>query len=156
MKWSRKPKLILAAALTAGCAFAGGAWAASSQTTPASSRQAFISDLAKRLGTTPQKLTSAMQAAYFDQLNAAVKAGRLTRAQANAIEHAMRQHGLGPVGPLFLGPPAGAPGKAPWRFPPRSLRWHGPNFPIPPSGNRHFPVPSPPQLPGGGPPPPRG
>ncbi len=111
MKRSRKPKLILASALLAACAFAGGAWAASVQSTPASSRQAFIQDVAKRLGTTPQKLTAAMQGAYADELNAAVKAGRLTRAQANAIEHAMRQHGLGPVGPLFLGSASGCPGQ---------------------------------------------
>ena len=155
MTWSRKPKLILAGTLLAACAFAGGAWAASVQSTPASSRQAFIQDVAKRLGTTPQKLTAAMQGAYADELNAAVKAGRLTRAQANAIEHAMRQHGVGPVAPLFLGPPPTAPGKARWRMIPRSLPWHGQNLPGPPSGNRRLPAPPLPPLPGA-PLPPRG
>ena len=151
MKRGRKPKLILAGALLAACALAGGAWAASGETTAPPSRQAFISDVAKRLGTTPQKLTSAMQGAYFDELNAAVRAGRLTRAQANAIEHAMRQRGFGPIGPLFLARPPGAPGKPPWRFGPHSLPWHGQNFPVPPQGNRHLP-PLPP-LPGAPPPP---
>ncbi len=155
MKRGRKPKLVLAGVLLAACAFAGGAWAASDQTNPASSRQAFISDVARRLGTTPQKLSSAMEAAYSDELNAAVKAGRLTRAQANAIERAVRQHGLGPMPPLFLAPPPTAPGKAPLRLYPRQLRWHGSHLPAPPSGNRRLPAPALPPLPGA-PPPPRG
>lgn len=141
MKWSRKSKLILAGALLAACAFAGGAWAASGQTTPSASRQAFIADVAKRLGTTPEKLNSALQGAYSDQLNAAVKAGRLTRAQANAIERAVRKRGLGPVGPLFLAPAPFAPGNGPRGFGPRLLPWHNQKLPAPPSGNRRLPAP---------------
>ena len=150
MKWGLKPKLILACVLLAACAFAGGAWAASGQTTASPSRRAFISDVAKRLGTTPQKLNSALQGAYFDQLNAAVKASRLTRAQANAIEHATRRRGLGPLAPLLLAPGPPAPGKGPWRLAPRWLPKHGPNVPPaprwkPPSpGQALPPVPAPP------------
>lgn len=146
MKWSRKPKLIVAGVLLAACAFAGGAWAATSQTTPASARRAFISDVAKRLGTTSQKLTSALEGAYFDQLNAAVKAGRLTRSQANTIERAVRQRGLGPMGPLFLPPFPAPPGKLPRGFtprmlpaPPRFRQIRPPGLPRPPAVIPGFP-----------------
>lgn len=148
MRWDVKPKLVVAGALLAACAFAGGAYAASEQTTPAASRQVFLSDVAKRLGTTPQKLTAALEGAYFDELNAAVKAGRLTRAQAGAIEHAVRQRGLGPVGPLFMAPAPLAPGKAPRGFGPRPLptpphfRWF--RLPRPPHPGAPIPGPPPP------------
>ena len=42
---------------------------------------------------TPKALTSALQGAFFDQLDAAVAAGKLTQAQANAIKQRIEQSG---------------------------------------------------------------
>ena len=92
---SSRRKLLIATGVLACGAFGGGAYAATSDTSP---RQAFLSDVAKRLGVSPQKLTQALRGATIDQLNAEVKAGRLTQAQANAIEK-----GIGE--PRAFGPP---------------------------------------------------
>jgi AraC-like DNA-binding protein len=92
-----KRKLLILGSILAACAFAGGAYAATSDTSP---RQAFLNDVAKRLHVTPQQLRSAVDGATQDQLNAAVRAGRLTQAQANAIEKRLRE-GAFPPGPFF-------------------------------------------------------
>jgi hypothetical protein len=96
-------KLLLGATAAAVAAFAGGAYAASqSGTNP---RQAFLNDVAKRLNVSPSQLDSAVKGAVIDRLNAAVKAGLLTQAQANRIEQAI-QNGKAPFfggGPGFFG-----------------------------------------------------
>ena len=116
---SRKTKLVSAIAALALVAIAGGAYAATqSSTTP---RQAFLNDAAKRLNVSPAKLRSALQGALIDRLNAAVAAGRITKAQASAIEKRIQQggrvglgargffgHHFGPGGPG--GPGFAAPG----------------------------------------------
>lgn len=90
-------------------ALAGGAYAAT-QTGSSTSRQAFLSDVAKRLGVAPAKLTSALQAAYADRLAAEVTAGRLTQAQANAIEQRIKRTGTAPM----LGGAGVGAGRAAW------------------------------------------
>jgi hypothetical protein len=109
-------KVAIGAAALAACAFAGGAYAART-TGGSSTRQAFLNDAAHRLGVTPQRLKDALAGALQDQLNAAVKAGKLTQAQANAIEQRFRQSGglplpLGHAGrpPAFGGPHSGPKG----------------------------------------------
>jgi hypothetical protein len=77
-------KLVVAVMTLAVIAFTGGAYAAA-QDSRAVGRQAFLGDAAKRLNVTPEQLESALQRAYYDQLNAAVAAGRLTPAQVDAI-----------------------------------------------------------------------
>lgn len=95
----------------AAAAFAGGAYA-STQDSASNTRQAFLNDVAKRLNVTPAQLNSAINGALQDQLNAAVKAGRLTQAQANAIEKRINSAGgLAFLGRLF-GPVPG-PGPRP-------------------------------------------
>lgn len=74
-------------------------------------RQAYLGDVAKRLNVTPQKLNDALKGAFEDRLDAAVKAGKLTQAQADAIKKKVEQGGPPPVGPGFgfgFGP--GGPG----------------------------------------------
>ena len=63
-------------------------------------RQAFLNDVAKRLNVTPAQLNSALKGAAIDQLDAAVKAGKLTQAQANALKQRIQQgaHGGAPFG----------------------------------------------------------
>jgi hypothetical protein len=108
----------LAALAVAACA--GGAYAATQNSGP-TTRQAFLNDVAKRLHVTPKELSSALSGAAVDQLQAEVKAGRLTQAQANVLEQRLKNgatapampFGPGPVGPRGLfGPPRGyaAPG----------------------------------------------
>jgi AraC-like DNA-binding protein len=97
---SPRRKLLIGTAILACCAFAGGAYAATSDTNP---KQAFLSDVAKRLGVSPQRLRSALEGAFTDRLNADVKGGRLTPAEAKAIEERIHDHaGFG--FPLFLAP----------------------------------------------------
>jgi hypothetical protein len=91
-------KVAVGAAVVAACAFGGGAYAASTSG-GTSSRQAFLNDAAHRLGVTPQHLKDALAGALQDRLNAAVKAGKLTQAQANAIEQRFRQSGGLPLPP---------------------------------------------------------
>jgi hypothetical protein len=99
---SPRRKLLIGTAILACCAFAGGAYAATSDTNP---KQAFLSDVAKRLGVSPQRLTSALEGAFIDRLNADVKAGRLTPAEAKAITERIRDHaGFGFGMPLLLAP----------------------------------------------------
>ncbi len=61
--------------------------------TGSSSGNAFLDDVAHRLGVTPATLQSAMNQAFVDRVNAMVKAGQLTQAQANAIEARMKANG---------------------------------------------------------------
>src|SRR3954465_7698350 len=89
---------------------AGGALAVTSGTSsPRGDRDAFLNDVAGRLNVTPEKLKSAVQGAFEDQLDAAVKAGRLTQAQADEMKKEAREHGgvpFGPgPGPFHGGPP---------------------------------------------------
>ena len=118
MHRSLKRNLVIGLAALGVAAFAGGAYAATQSSGP-SSRQAFLNDVAKRLHVTPQQLSSALNGAAVDQLQAAVKAGRLTQAQANAIEQKLKNGGTAPLLPpgfagpqpfprFFQGPPGGA------------------------------------------------
>ncbi|HEX8064995.1 MAG TPA: hypothetical protein VF520_00560 [Thermoleophilaceae bacterium] len=67
-------------------------------------RKAFLNDAAKRLDVSPEKLSSALQGAASDRLDAAVAAGRMTKEQADAIkEHMKREGGV----PFLGGPPPG-------------------------------------------------
>ena len=98
----------------AGLAIAGGAGGALAATKGSDNeRKAFLDDAAKRLNVSPEALTKALQGAFFDRLDAAVKAGKLTQPQADAIKKRVQQGAgipfLGP-GPRGRGPrsPAGA------------------------------------------------
>lgn len=110
----RRHKLAILAAIVAAASLAGGAYAATQS--GGNPRQAFLNDAARRLHVTPAQLQAALTGAAIDRLNAAVKAGRLTQAQANALEQRIRSgHALGPMGfglrrhffggPRLLGPP---------------------------------------------------
>ena len=99
---------VAVAALAAG----SGAAVATSRDGGREAEQEVLADAAKRLDVTPQKLRSALSAAQDAQLEAAVKEGRLTQEQADAIKARRRQDGrvLG-VGPgHHHGPGFGGPG----------------------------------------------
>jgi hypothetical protein len=117
MQLTLKRKLAIGTTVVAAAAFAGGAYAAT-QDSGASTRQAFLNDVAKRLKVTPQQLTAALQGAFFDQLAAAVSAGKLTQAQANAIKDRVQQSGSALIGGWHWFGPLGpkAPGGGPRPF----------------------------------------
>jgi len=114
-----KRNLVIGLAALAVVALAGGAYAATQSSAP-NTRQAFLNDVAKRLHVTPQQLSQALNGATLDQLQAAVKAGRLTQAQADKLAQRLKRNGTaGPVpfgfgfglGPRFMHPPGpGFPG----------------------------------------------
>jgi AraC-like DNA-binding protein len=124
MRLPLKRKLAIGATVTAAAAFAGGAYAATQS--GGTSRQAFLGDVAKRLGVSPKQLTDALKGAFDDQLAAAVAAGKLTQAQANAIKRRVPQKGGPPFGfggarrfgapRLFGGPGHPFPGAHEGRF----------------------------------------
>lgn len=93
-----KRKLVLLIVPVLLAAGAAGAYAASQKTTPGNARQAFITDLARRLKVTPQRLRTALDGAYSDELTAAVAAGRLSKARAKAIEQRLKKSGAVPFG----------------------------------------------------------
>jgi hypothetical protein len=83
----------------AGLVVLGGAGAAYGITSGGKDeREAFLNDAAKRLDVSPDKLQSALQGAFEDRLDAAVKAGRLTQDEADAIKKKVAQGGGPPVG----------------------------------------------------------
>ena len=78
----------MVAAVAAGIviAGAGGAFAATQLDSPTARSQAIITDAAGQLNIDPSKLTSALEKAIDDQIDAAVQAGKLTSAQGAALK----------------------------------------------------------------------
>ncbi len=102
---SLKRKLTVGVTAVAVAAFAGGAYAAT-QDSVATSRQAFLNDVANRLHVSRQQLSSALKGAALDQLNAEVKSGQMTQAQANALKQRIEKGGALPFPlPGLLLPP---------------------------------------------------
>ena len=108
MHRSLKRNVVLGLAALAVAAFAGGAYAATQSSGP-NTRQAFLNDVAKRLHVTPKQLSSALNGATTDQLQAEVKAGQITQAQANALEQHLKNGGATPFLPLTPGLGRAAP-----------------------------------------------
>jgi hypothetical protein len=88
MRLPSRRNLAIGGIVIAAAAGGGGAYAASQGS--GTGRQAFLDDAAHRLNVSPAQLESALRGAYSDRLDAAVAAGKLTQAQADAI----KRHGL--------------------------------------------------------------
>jgi hypothetical protein len=102
------PKRVLAAASALSIAVgAGGAIAASKGSS--SDGQSFLSRVAGHLGISTQKLEDATKAAAIDQVDADLKAGKITKAQADELKARIRQGGA----PFLFGGPHrfGGPGR---------------------------------------------
>jgi predicted DNA-binding protein (UPF0251 family) len=84
----RTGKVKIAAGAAAAVAVAGGgaAIAASQPWSPKAESQAVIADAAKQLGIDPGKLSDALKQALKDRVDAAVVAGRLTKAQGDELK----------------------------------------------------------------------
>ena len=99
MPISAKRKLIVGATGLAVLAGSGGAYAATQSTTPsptkvkpaarvdmAAEQKAFLDDVAKRLNVTRDQLDTAIKGAADARIDAAVAAGKLTKAQGEALK----------------------------------------------------------------------
>jgi hypothetical protein len=99
-----KPRLI--AGTVAGLAVAGGGAALAADQlggSPQQESQAVLNDAAQQLGVTPGALSSALKKALENRVDAAVAAGRLTKAQGEELKHQIESGDL----PLFGGPGLG-------------------------------------------------
>ena len=121
---ARLKRRIVTAALVLGVAGLGGSALASSS----SAGNSFFDDVARHLGITPARLQTAINQAEADRLNQLVKQGKLTKAQAGAIEKRMQQHHGVPFGPF--GGPFGTPFGGPHPFGNHHFRGHGPPMPF--------------------------
>lgn len=97
----RKRKRVAAIGAAVTLAVAGGGAAYAAVGSGGNQRDALVRDAAQRLNVTPQQLRSALQGAAIDQLQAAVRAGRLTQQQADRVEQRVRAGGLPLGGPGF-------------------------------------------------------
>jgi hypothetical protein len=101
--------LVSAAVLAAG-AGGGAAIAASGGDDRQQAEQSILDDAAKRLNVTPEALRSALGGAEDSQLDQAVKDGKLTQEQADAIKARRAKDGGVLGGPGVGGPHGGAGG----------------------------------------------
>lgn len=97
-----------AAALAVGGAGAGLA-ATQLASSPSAESQAIVNDAAKSLGVEPSKLSAALKKAMEDRVDAAVAAGRLTKAQGEELKQRIESNDFPLFGPPALGPGFGAP-----------------------------------------------
>jgi hypothetical protein len=106
---SRRAIAIGAAALVV----AGGGGAAVAATGGGSSSNDFLDSVARHLGISRQKLDDATKAAAIDQVDAQLKAGQITQAQADELKKRIQDGDIPPLGGLRGGGPGfglGGPG----------------------------------------------
>jgi len=107
MRTRSKAVAALASGLAVAAGGAGVALATSQSGTAATDGQAFLKDVAGRLGVSESNLSDALKAAEIDQVDAALQAGRITQAQADAMKKAI-ESGAMPLG-VGVGKPLGPP-----------------------------------------------
>ena len=97
-----KRRLAIGGAVLVAFGAAGGAYAVTNNND--NGRDAYLNDLASRLHVSRDQLDSALKGAFEDRLDAAVKAGKLSQSEADAIKKKFEQTGVAPgVGGPFLG-----------------------------------------------------
>ena len=97
MKRNRKLMIGAGAMLAAA---GGGAALAASNSSPAQENQAIVDDAAQQLGIPASKLSDALKKALSDRVDAAVAAGRITKAEGDALKQRISSGDY----PLFGGP----------------------------------------------------
>jgi hypothetical protein len=90
------------AALAVGGAGAGIA-ATQLRSSPSEESQAIVNDAAKQLGVQPDQLSSALKKAMENQIDAAVAAGRITKAMGDELKQRIESNNFPLFGPLPLG-----------------------------------------------------
>jgi hypothetical protein len=103
----RRFKRRLAIAAVGIVAVAGGGAAIAATSQGGDGRDAYLNDVAKRLGVSRSDLDKAIQGAASDQIDQAVKDGRLTQQQADELKARIKAGQGLPFfgGPFFGGPP---------------------------------------------------
>ena len=81
-----KRKVIVAGVAALAVAVTGGAVAATKADSRKAESQAVVNDAAKQLGVQPSELTAALKKALSNRVDAAVKAGRITKAEGDAMK----------------------------------------------------------------------
>jgi hypothetical protein len=112
MAMRRKAIAGAAALVVVGGTGAGIAATKLTRPSPSEESQAIVNDAAKSLGVTPSKLSAALKKAFSDRIDAAVAAGRLTKAEGEQLKQRLQSDDF----PLF-GPPGfghGFPGAHPF------------------------------------------
>jgi uncharacterized protein YidB (DUF937 family) len=98
----RNRKLIFGAAALLAAA-GGGVAIAASDSSPAEENRAIINDAAQQLGISPSKLSDALKKALGDRVDAAVAAGRISKAEGDELKKRIESGDF----PLFFGPHRG-------------------------------------------------
>jgi transposase-like protein len=83
---TKRTRLTVAGIGTALIVGGGAAYAAKQLESPQAESQAVIDDAAKQLGVTPSALSDALKQALKNRVDAAVAAGRLTKAEGDALK----------------------------------------------------------------------
>ncbi len=99
----RKNKIAVGAAAVLAAAGGGAAIAASQTGSSSEESNAIIDDAAKQLGISPSKLSDALKTALSDRVDAAVAAGRLTKAEGDAIKERIQSDDFPVFGGLHRG-----------------------------------------------------
>ena len=103
MAMRRKVIAGAAAALAVGGAGAGVAATKLAANSPSEESKAIVNDAAKNLGIEPSKLSAALKQAYEDRIDAAVAAGRLTKAQGDELKQRIASGDFPLLGPPGFG-----------------------------------------------------
>ena len=98
-----KRRIIIGGVAVLAIAVTGGAYAATRDTTPQQESQAVVNDAAKQLGVQPSELSAALRKALANRVDAAVKAGKITKAEGDALKARINSGQF----PLFGGPHRG-------------------------------------------------
>ncbi len=99
MQRRAKRRLVVGAGAALAVAGGGAGIAAVQAGSPAEESQAVIDDAAKQLGVQPSALSNALRKALEDRVDAAVAAGRLTKAEGDALKQRIASGEL----PLIFG-----------------------------------------------------
>ena len=102
----KKRSKIAAGAGAALAVVGAGAAVAADRLTPKAESQAIVNDAAKQLGVDPAKLSDALEQALKNRIDTAVKEGRLTKEQGEAMKRRISAADF----PLFIGPGFDRPG----------------------------------------------
>ena len=86
MKGMLNRKVIVAGVAVLAVAVTGGAIAATKATSSKAESQAVVNDAAKQLGVQPNELNAALKKALANRVDAAVKAGQITKAEGDAMK----------------------------------------------------------------------
>ncbi len=103
MNRSTRRKLVAAGAAAVAVAGTGAAIGATQFGSPKAESQAVVNDAARQLGVSPSALTNALKAALKNRVDAAVKAGRITKAEGDRMKARIDAGDF----PLFGGPHGG-------------------------------------------------